>query len=151
MFFTYREKAALIILLAAFFVALDRLLKIISISVNPKINIFYDIFTFNYTKNVFISFSIPLTGPWLAFLILIIIIFLCGFVVSLIFQKKLLALPLIFTIAGAASNLYDRFVYGFVIDYFDLEYFTVFNLADTLISGSLAIFLFMLIKEKNWQ
>jgi lipoprotein signal peptidase len=38
-------------------------------------------------------------------------------------------------ILGATSNLADRFQYGYVIDYFDLKYFTVFNLADVLIVG----------------
>jgi signal peptidase II len=34
---------------------------------------------------------------------------------------------------GAFSNLYDRLHYGYVIDYFDLKYFTVFNLSDVMI------------------
>ena len=36
-------------------------------------------------------------------------------------------------IFGAVSNLYDRLKYGFVIDYFDLKYFTIFNIADAMI------------------
>ncbi|MBU1778489.1 signal peptidase II, partial [Patescibacteria group bacterium] len=38
-----------------------------------------------------------------------------------------------FIIFGAISNLTDRLEYGYVIDYFSLKYFTIFNLADVMI------------------
>ena len=42
---------------------------------------------------------------------------------------------LTFIIFGAISNMLDRLKYGFVIDYLDLKYFTVFNMADVMIVG----------------
>jgi len=48
-----------------------------------------------------------------------------------------------FVLAGASSNLFDRFKYGFVIDYFDLRYFTVFNLADVMIFCGVVSLLFL--------
>ncbi|MFA5020809.1 MAG: signal peptidase II [Patescibacteria group bacterium] len=44
-------------------------------------------------------------------------------------------------IVGAYSNLFDRIGYGAVIDYISLEHFSVFNLADILISAGIAIIL----------
>lgn len=38
---------------------------------------------------------------------------------------------------GAILNLTDRVFYGFVIDYFDLKYFTIFNLADIMITAGI--------------
>ncbi len=37
-------------------------------------------------------------------------------------------------IAGAVSNLIDRLKFGYVIDYIDVSWFTVFNLADSAIT-----------------
>ncbi len=37
-------------------------------------------------------------------------------------------------LGGALSNLYDRIVFGFVIDYLDVRIWPVFNLSDTCIS-----------------
>ncbi|MBU2102075.1 MAG: signal peptidase II [Candidatus Omnitrophota bacterium] len=55
---------------------------------------------------------------------------------------------LLFTIAcgliigGALSNLFDRLVFGFVIDYIDIRVWPVFNLSDSCISvGAALLFL----------
>ena len=37
-------------------------------------------------------------------------------------------------LGGALCNLYDRIVFGYVIDYIDLGWWPVFNLSDTFIS-----------------
>jgi signal peptidase II len=36
--------------------------------------------------------------------------------------------------AGAAGNLYDRLAYGFVVDFFHVHYWPVFNIADSCIT-----------------
>lgn len=43
------------------------------------------------------------------------------------------ALCLIFILAGAISNIIDRFTFGCVIDFIDLKFWPVFNLADSFI------------------
>lgn len=42
-------------------------------------------------------------------------------------------LGLTFIILGSLSNLVDRLLWGAVIDYIDLKYYSVFNLADVMI------------------
>jgi signal peptidase II len=42
-------------------------------------------------------------------------------------------LSITFIISGLLSNLLDRLFFGFVIDYIDLKFWPVFNLADTFI------------------
>ena len=61
--------------------------------------------------------------------------------------KAWLLLAIIF---GAISNLFDRIKYGYVIDYLDLKYFTVFNLADVMIVGGvIGLGWQILIKKKS--
>lgn len=43
------------------------------------------------------------------------------------------ALCLIFILAGAISNIIDRLTFGCVIDFIDLKFWPVFNLADSFI------------------
>ncbi|RKY41018.1 MAG: signal peptidase II [Candidatus Omnitrophota bacterium] len=44
-----------------------------------------------------------------------------------------------FIIGGASSNLFDRLVYGYVIDYIDIKVWPIFNLADAAITTGVAI------------
>ena len=52
-------------------------------------------------------------------------------------------------IAGAFSNLLDRFFYGAVIDYWQMRNFNIFNLADIMIVAGLIIFVFNFSKNKE--
>ena len=60
-------------------------------------------------------------------------------------KNQVFSTILFFTILGASSNFYDRLKYGFVVDYLDLKYFTVFNVADAMISLSVLFMAYLLI------
>ena len=53
-------------------------------------------------------------------------------------HEKLLAIALVFVLGGAFGNLYDRVVYGYVVDFIDWHYggyhWPAFNLADAAIT-----------------
>jgi len=101
----------------------------------PSHNIFGDFFRFQFVKNPYIAFSIPLSGKILFFVISCIIVFLIFWLIlSLKKQKIYQSIFFIIIIFGAISNLLDRANFGYVIDYLDLKYFTVFNVADIMIS-----------------
>ncbi len=117
----------------------------------PK-NIIGDIFTFKFTPNYYISFSLPFSGIYLNYFIVAIIVGLFIITLYLILAKKCEKaeyLPLTFIIFGAISNSIDRFRYGYVIDYLDLKYFTVFNLADVLISTGVVWLIIKTLKDKK--
>jgi len=57
------------------------------------------------------------------------------------------AMYLFLVILGALSNLLDRLKFGYVVDYLDLRYFTVFNLADVMIVGGGVLILRELAKK----
>ncbi len=144
------KKMIAINLAAIFFIGLDRLLKVFAFTnQTSEFNLFGEILKFNYKNNYYIAFSLPLGGWPIIILIVLIIMILISF--GLFYFKKLQigqAGALLFIIAGASSNLFDRIKYGFVIDYFDLKYFTVFNLADIMIVAGVAAFLIGINKKE---
>ncbi len=147
LFSKYSPKNIAIVLLIAIFFIIDRYLKLIALdrSPAPPIKLIGDIFSFNFTANYYMAFSLPLGGRVLIGAIIFIIIALIYYIFYLILNKKnqetnIILLTII--LFGAISNILDRLVYGYVIDYLELRYFTVFNLADVMISlGALIIIL----------
>lgn len=146
------KKMAIYLILAIFFVILDRFFKIYAIDFlsDDGIRLFYDIFTLKLAKNYYIAFSIPFSGSILLFCNTIIILFLIYYWLKLVKNDNIkIAGLLTFLIFGAISNMVDRLKYSYVVDYFDLKYFTVFNLADVMIVISTIYICFILIKTKE--
>lgn len=133
---------------AIFFIG-DRLLKSLAIKQpNDNYQIIGDIFTFHFIPNFNIAFSLPFSGPWLTAAISLIIVV----IIIYLFSSKLKTFDKIaffLILLGAISNLLDRMRYGFVIDYLNLQWFTVFNLADFLISLGTAILIFRVFKKSH--
>lgn len=61
------------------------------------------------------------------------------------------ALAFILIFSGALSNIIDRLIFGCVIDFIDLHFWPVFNLADTMITigGIILIIKSLKLKAKN--
>jgi len=134
MFFVCK-KTAVYSFTAVFLILLDRALKVFALNylATQDINI-NSFFKLSFQKNYNIAFSLPLSGVILNVIIFIILIFLLFMIKSEIKKNNFTSAGLLVIIlAGALSNFYDRCAYGFVIDYFDLKYFTVFNVADAMI------------------
>lgn len=131
------KKMASWIILAIFFVAIDRFFKTVAFEYDQTVNIAGSLLRFNFAKNYNIAFSLPITGIILNIFISVIIIILLFWALRLYSKKENGKIILIsFLILGAASNLIDRLRFGYVIDYLDLKYFTVFNIADMMIVAS---------------
>ncbi|MEA3398210.1 MAG: signal peptidase II [Patescibacteria group bacterium] len=133
-----KKKMAFLFLLAIFFIILDRFLKILALEfyVTEEISLIGDILKFNLTKNSNIAFSLPFSGIFLIIVTGLIIIALIYFWLILYKKREYRFLPyLTIIIFGAISNLLDRIKYGYVIDYLNMKYFTVFNIADMMIAG----------------
>jgi signal peptidase II len=150
--FIYKKKMAYYFLVTFFFLLLDRFLKILALNnfVSREYPLFGNILKFSLQKNFNIAFSLPFHGVILNFIIILIIILLI-FVFLFLYKKENYnnAGILMLLIFGAGSNLYDRIRYDYVIDYFDLKYFTVFNVADILIVSSIFLLIFFQAKQKN--
>ncbi len=150
--FIYSKKIAFYLILAIFFVLLDRFLKVLALIgvFTPPIQMFGDIFRLNLAKNYGIAFSLPLGGWILNLFIVLIILYLVYYWLKLNKKRenKILIL-LTFIIFGAISNMVDRLKFGFVVDYLDLKWFTVFNLADVMIVGGIILILFINFLNKD--
>lgn len=118
----------------AMFFVLDRYLKFRSINLNEDFLLVKGWLTFTFYPNKDISFSIPINGIFLniliSFLILVVLVNLFFLIKK---NKKIEFFGWLAVFFGAISNFIDRIKFSYVIDYLDLRYFTVFNLADFLI------------------
>jgi len=144
-----------LIVLAMFFI-LDQFLKSQALRLNPgeSIALLGNWLHFRFVPNPYIAFSLPLSGKLLNILLTSLISGLFFYDIYLILSKKAqksLILPLTYILIGAISNILDRFSVGAVIDYFDLTYFTIFNLADVLISIGVIIILLSLYSPVKTQ
>lgn len=142
-FFTriYQSNIAIALVIAIFFIG-DRFLKLLAIKYQfaPAFPIIYNCLSFKFHPNHRIAFSLPLEGQILNILISGLILLIITYIIYLIGlnqKRKRTSVILLSLIAvGAISNFLDRLLNGFVIDYLELTNFTVFNLADAMISIS---------------
>jgi signal peptidase II len=109
-----------------------------------------------YVCNSGIAFGINLSSVALGFLWGVLVVFLlycylqrrvtngkcsvCSWCDSVYFY---------FILGGGISNLIDRIVFGCVIDYIDLGWFPVFNLADAFISIGAAMLILKVMRSEK--
>ena len=55
---------------------------------------------------------------------------------------------LLFMIAGAVSNVYDRLQHGFVIDYLNFYFLPVFNIADVMVGIGVIMIIISMFRKK---
>ena len=131
----------------------DRFLKLFFYK-NPAMvygsDFFWGILSFSYQKNFGIAFGFLVNHQFLLILVALILIFLVKLLVKEYQVKNLLNIfSLTLIIFGALSNITDRLRFGYVIDYIDLKWFTVFNLADIMITAGVLFFGFTIFFDQN--
>ena len=110
------------------------------------------VFSLNYIKNTGAAFSILQDSREL--LIILSMVALVLLALYVIKHIKSISLKSVFFIsllsAGIAGNLHERIVYGYVRDFFQLNFinFPVFNISDIFINiGVIALIILILIKR----
>lgn len=142
-----------IISVIAIFFALDQYLKNLAMSlpIDESWSIIPNFLNFSFSKNPYIAFSLQINSKIITPLIIFILISLAITIVYFIYKNRKLNLQTILLITifiGAISNLIDRISYGYVIDYLSLANFSVFNIADAMISvGTISYIYTSLIKK----
>lgn len=111
------------------------------------------VFSLNYVKNTGAAFSILQNSREL--LIILSMIALVLLALHVINNLKSISLKTCFFIAllsaGIAGNLHERIVFGYVRDFFQLNFvnFPVFNISDIFINvGVIVLIIMILIKRK---
>ncbi len=131
------------ILLVGCLFSLDRFVKsFVSSRFLPgdSIGILKNVFHITLVQNTGIAFGLLRNRGNLSFvffvlgLVLFSIILLRGKTYS-----KVGKISLCLIISGALSNLFDRLVFGYVIDYLDFRVWPVFNIADASITAGVAL------------
>ncbi|MBQ3390907.1 MAG: signal peptidase II [Clostridia bacterium] len=150
---TFLITKAVVIIASVF--ALDRLVKHWCISTLRPIGslaVWPNVLSFTYAQNTGAAFSM-LSGKRTLLTVLPIAAFclLVWLYLKRVFAHPLtdLAFPLI--MGGAIGNLYDRILYGYVVDFIEIRLFrfAIFNVADCAISiGSALLILYLVL---NWR
>lgn len=142
-FFKEKKCLNIVIFIIAMFFVLDRYLKFLSINLNENISLINNWLTFTFCPNKYISFSIPIGGIFLNILLLfLVLIILVNLFLLIRRDQKIEFLGWLAVFFGAISNFIDRVKFSYVVDYLDLKYFTVFNLADFLILAGCLVVIF---------
>ena len=138
--YSHIKKMALLYVIAIFFISLDRFAKMYFFQNFTKVVPINHFLSLQYAENPYISFSLPMPISFIKYATLLLGIILV-FVFIKFYKKNntLLNFSLFSLILGSFSNIVDRFKYGFVIDYINLKFFTIFNIADSLIFISIIL------------
>ncbi len=133
-------------------VVLDRFTKFLALkflSSHSSVPVVTNIFHLTLVKNSGIAFGFFQDRTP----VLIIIVILC--LVGLIFLSFRMRtagwverMSLAFILGGATSNLMDRFLFGYVIDFLDFRIWPVFNLADSFITVGVFLFLLSTLRKR---
>ena len=109
-----------------FLIIFDKISKIWALTLNKEID--YGIFAISLTTNTGAGFSILKDSNTL--LIWIAIIALGA---AIYFREHFPKTGFVLICAGIFSNLLDRIMYGYVIDFINLKFWPIFNAADAFI------------------
>lgn len=92
-------------------------------------------------RNPGLVFSLP-APYWLAVTLMLIALGLVGLALWRVRREIGLLWPLLLLIVGAVSNIYDRLINGFIVDYlYFTDWLPIINLADVMLTAAVIIFL----------
>lgn len=127
-----KKRIIITIISILIFITADQLIKIFMVDKN--IQVIPGILSFDYIKNYGIAFGAKYKMNAIIVANLFLIITLI-YIIYKNFNNKSLVYPLTIVLSGGISNLFDRIIYGYVIDYISIDFFKFpkFNLADIAI------------------
>ena len=128
--------------------ALSSLIINHSISINNFLN-----FTLAFNHGAAFSFLSNAGGwqRWFFILFSVIVILIITYI--LVKEKNSQYIAFSFVIGGAIGNLYDRILYGYVIDFIEFHYnsfyWPIFNIADIAISIGIILLLYSMFAKES--
>lgn len=136
---------------------LDRFTKVLvinNLTLGESLSVIDGFFNITYVNNHGAAFGI-LDGKVIFIVIVSVLIF-----AYLIYEirkdshSKLITTSISFVIGGLLGNLFDRVVYGHVIDFFDFNFFgydfAIFNVGDAfIVIGTILLAIGFLLEERN--
>lgn len=103
---------------------------------SKSIEIIPNFLSLEYAKNIGIAFSVPLTGLALKIVTVILIFGIFYYYWKQEKQKNSLIINISYALifSGALGNAWERIFKWYVTDMISVEYFAIFNLADSYIT-----------------
>lgn len=144
-----------IIIISIIVFLIDLISKIIIINtlkVNDSIVIIKNIFNITYTNNLGAAFSIMQNSRLLLIIIALIILYIIiKYIKKTNIDNNIEKIGYSLIIGGLLGNLFDRIVYGYVIDFLDFNIFgfdfAIFNIADSTIVIGIVLLLIKSIRR----
>ena len=143
-----------ITIVALIIFVIDQIIKNLALVYLTNVPIISNVLSLTYAKNYGIAFSMLLEKR---IIIIVISILLMSFLIYVLKKDYILknkdtwlvniAFGLLF--GGILGNLFDRIVRGFVIDYINVSFFSIFNLADIAITFGVVLLIIGNIKESK--
>ncbi len=141
-------------LIAIFVFLLDQVAKCLllaRLSLHQGFTLVPGLFELRYQQNTGMAFSIMAEQPLVMKLVTTALVLLLTYIALRISQeRRILRLAFAFILAGAYSNLLDRYVHGFVVDYINFLFvdFAVFNIADIALNIGAALLIVDLFRRE---
>ena len=143
-----------IFIIALITFVIDQIIKSLSLVYLINIPIIPNILSLTYAKNYGIAFSMLKEKRIIIIAISILLISILIYVLKKDYISKnkdtcLVNIAFGILFGGILGNLFDRIVRGFVIDYINVSFFSIFNLADIAITFGVVLLIIDNIKESK--
>ena len=143
-----------IFIIALITFVIDQIIKSLSLVYLINIPIITNILSLSYAKNYGIAFSMLKEKRIIIIAISILLISFLIYVLKKDYISKnkdtwLVNIAFGILFGGILGNLFDRIVRGFVIDYINVSFFSIFNLADIAITFGVVLLIIGNIKESK--
>ncbi|MBQ8554477.1 MAG: signal peptidase II [Clostridia bacterium] len=140
--------------LAAVVVAADQVVKRLCVGLTGSVTLIPGVLRLTYAENTGMAFSLLSGMPWLLGILSGLCI-LIGWLVLRRYRLGMLSrMAAMLMLGGAAGNMIDRLMQGYVIDMFEvlLFDFAVFNVADAaLTAGAVLMAISLLFFTEDWR
>lgn len=143
-----------IFIIALITFVIDQIIKSLSLVYLINIPIIPNILSLTYAKNYGVAFSMLREKRIIIIAISILLISFLIYVLKKDYISKnkdtwLVNIAFGILFGGILGNLFDRIVRGFVIDYINVSFFSIFNLADIAITFGVVLLIIDNIKESK--
>ena len=134
--------------------ALDQITKMVivgNLDVGQSIGIIKNFFNITLVYNKGAAFSMfKNSGVFLIIISLLVVIFLLYYIIKSNLKKHEVIIYGIIT-GGILGNLYDRIIYGAVVDFLQVGSFPIFNLADVFIVCGIVLLVIFMIGDGKYE
>jgi len=137
---TVKTKGYFTIMIFLFLITFDRLTKVWAAGL--KVDKDYGLFAFTYVTNTGAGFSILQN---MNLMLAILSIILLGVLVY--YRDCVPKFSFMLIISGIIGNAIDRIFYGSVVDFINLKFWPIFNIADSMIFIGVIYWIIILVKE----